>query len=385
MLGNKSKCLILILLVTLAFIGCSKGKDKEKSTVAKPALLVEVDKATQADIVEGVDVTGALSAKFQSDVRAEFAGAITDVYVPEWVHVQKGTPLARQDTNELDLMLHRGEAALDVAKANALQAVAGRNRAEREYERFLKMKDAGLVTQQMLDDITTEKEAANARLAAAEAGVKAAERELLQGRAHIAKGIIRSPMNGIVSLRNVNPGDLVGDMGGTKVLFKVVDPSILDLTVTAPSKEMAVIRVGQPLPFSTDAAPGKIFSGKVKVINPTVSETDRSIKVIAEVENSSGELKPGLFAKGRIITGTRKGILQVPRIALLSWDVVKKQADVFVINGDVVARKTIRTGVVLTDFVEVVSGLTLGDQVVTRGGFNLKDKDRVRVIQSSGR
>jgi membrane fusion protein, multidrug efflux system len=385
MLGNKSKCLILLLSVTIAFFGCSKGTDKEKSTVTKPALVVEVDKAIQGDIVEGVDVTGSLSAKFQADVRAEFAGAITDVYVTEWVHVQKGTPLARQDTKELDLMLQRGEAAVDVAKANALQAIAGKNRAEREYDRFLKMKEAGLVTQQMLDDITTEKEAANARLAAAEAGVKAAERELLQGRAHIAKGVIRSPMNGVVSLRNVNPGDLVGDMGGTKVLFKVVDPSVLDLTVTAPSKEMAVIRVGQPLHFSTDATPGKIFSGKVKVINPTVSDADRSIKVIAEVENSSGELKPGLFAKGRIITGTRKGVLQIPRIALLSWDVVKKQADVFVVDNDVVTRKTIKTGVALTDLVEVTSGLGVGDQVVTRGGFNLKDKDHVRVIQSSGR
>jgi RND family efflux transporter MFP subunit len=385
MLGNKSKYFIMMLLVVLTFFGCSKGKDKEKSSVAKPAVSVEITKAIQADIVEGVDVTGSLAAKFQADVRAEFAGAITDVYVTEWVNVQKGTPLARQDTKELELMLQRGEAAVDVAKANSLQAVAGKNRAEREYARFLKMKESGLVTQQMLDDITTEKEAANARLAGAEAGVSAAERELLQGRAHIAKGIIRSPMNGVVSLRNVNPGDLVGDMGGTKVIFKVVDPGILDLTVTAPSKEMAVIRPGQPLQFSTDAVPGKTFSGKVKVINPMVSETDRSIKVIAEVINSSGELKPGLFAKGRIITGTKKDVLQVRRTALLSWDVVKKQADVFAVNGDVVMRKTIKTGAVLTDLVEVVSGLVAGDQVVTRGAFNLKDKDQIRIVQSSER
>jgi RND family efflux transporter MFP subunit len=385
MLGSKYRCLFMTVLVVLTFLGCSKWDDKKKANVVKPAVSIEVSKAVQTDIVEGVDVVGALSAKFVADVRAEFAGAVTDVYVTEWVRVQKGTPLARQETKELELMLQRGEAAVDVAKANTLQAVAGKNRAEREYGRFIKMKEAGLVTQQMLDDVTTEKEAANARLAAAEAGVKAAERELLQGRAHIAKGVIRSPMNGVVSLRNVNPGDLVGDMGGTKVLFKVVDPSVLDLTVTAPSKEMAVIRVGQPLHFSTDATPGKIFSGKVKVINPTVSETDRSIKVIAEVENSSGELMPGLFAKGRIVTGMRKNVLQVPRTSLLSWDMVKKQADLFVVNNSVVKRKTISTGAVFTDFVEVKSGLEAGDQVVTRGGFNLNDGEKVNIVQGSGR
>jgi RND family efflux transporter MFP subunit len=266
-----------------------------------------------------------------------------------------------------------------------LQAEVGRNRAEREYARFVKMKEAGLVTQQNLDDMATEKDAANARLAAAGAALKAAERELMQGHAHLAKGIIRSPMDGVISLRNVNPGDLVGDMGGTKVLFRVVNPRILDLTVTAPSKEMNAICVGRPLVFSTDAIPGKTFSGKVMVINPTVNEADRSIRVVAEVRNDSEELKPGLFAKGRINTGTRRGVLQAPRTGLLSWDVVKKEADVFVLNGDKVQRRTIQTGAVSTDLVEVTSGLETGNRIVTRGGFNLKDGEVVRVVQGSGR
>jgi RND family efflux transporter MFP subunit len=374
----------LCLTFVIALAGC-KAKGQAKNVAEKSAVSVEVAKVTAADITEGVDVVGSMSAKFQADVRAEFAGAVSDVYVTEWVRVKKGTPLARQDTRELELMLQKGEAAIDGAKANVLQAEVGRNRAEREYARFVKMKEAGLVTQQNLDDVSTEREAASARVEAAKAVLNAAERELMQGKTHLSKGVIRSPLDGVISFRSVNPGDLVGDMGGQKVLFRVVDPRSLDLTVTAPSKEMASIHVGQPLVFTTDALPGKTFSGRVTTINPVVSDADRSIRVVAEVRNDSEELKPGLFANGRIVTGSRKGVLQVPRTGLLAWDVMKKQADVFVLSGDKVQKKTIQTGIVTTDLVEVASGLQGGDQVVTRGGFNLKDGDTVKVVQGDGR
>jgi len=188
----------------------------------------------------------------------------------------------------------------------------------------------------------------------------------------------------VVSQRNVNVGDLVGDVAGNKVLFHIVDNRLLDLTVTAPSKEMGKVRLGQALSFSTDAIPGKTFSGKVTFINPAVNEADRSIRIVAEVRNDSEELKSGLFVKGRIITGERTGVLQVPRVALLAWDVVEKKADVFVAREEKAERRAIRTGAVSVDSVEVVSGLASGETVVTRGGFNLKDGDTIVVVQGSG-
>ena len=119
-------------------------------------------------------------------------------------------------------------------------------------------------------------------------------------------------------------------------------------------------------------------------INPVVNEADRSVKVIAEVENVSEQLKGGLFVKGRIITGKRTGILRIPRAALLSWDVAGKKGDLFVVNGEIANRRTVQTGSVMGDFVEITSGLAPGEPVVTRGGFNLKDGDRVKVTQVNG-
>jgi multidrug efflux pump subunit AcrA (membrane-fusion protein) len=74
----------------------------------------------------------------------------------------------------------------------------------------------------------------------------------------------------------------------------------------------------------------------------------------------------------------------IPRVALLSWDVAGKKGDVFVVKGDIANRRTIQVGSAMGDFVEVTSGLAPGDSVVVRGGFNLKDGDRVNVIQVNG-
>jgi RND family efflux transporter MFP subunit len=291
--------------------------------------------------------------------------------------------LARLDTREIQVFLQKAKAAVEVAKASRLQAEVAANRADREYERALKLKEFGLITQQNLDDARTEQQAAYARIEAAKAQIKVAEEDVRQAETRLSKAVIRSPMDGIVFLRNVNVGDFVGEMGA-KPMFRIVDNRVLELTVTVPSGEMASVRAGQPLAFSTMAIPGKSFQGKVMFINPVVNEADRSVKVVAEVDNTGRPLKGGLFVQGRIITGQRTGVIKVPRMALLTWDVAGKKADLFVVEGGIARRKTVHTGNSSGDMVEVDSGLPAGALVITRGGFNVKDGDKVAVTQVNG-
>ncbi len=376
----------LLLTLCIGFSGCSgKGDSKniDGKTAGRPPVAVEVAKAEMVEYTDGIDVVGSLSPKFLADVKSEYVGIVTEVYVTEWVRVKKGTPLAKIDAREMEIVLQKSRAAMETAKANLLQAEVAGNRANREYERLLKLKEYGLVTQQNLDDGLTEKEASTARIEAARAQLRAAEEDLHHTQTRLSKLIIYSPMDGVVSLRNVNVGDLVGELGG-KPMFRIIDTRKLDLTVTVPSNEMDAVRIGQSLTFSTDAIRGKNFTGKVMFINPVVNEADRSVKVTVEVENVSEQLKGGLYVKGRIITGKRTGILRVPRVALLSWDVAGKKGDLFVLKGDIVNRRTVQTGSVMGDFVEVTSGINPGEPVVVRGGFNLKDSDRVNVTQANG-
>ncbi len=377
----------VLLTLWMICLGCSdKGvsKNTDEKTVGRPPVAVEVIKATTTDFTGGIDVVGSLSPKFSADVKSEYSGIVTEVYVTEWVWVKKGTPLAKIDTREMEIILQKARAAVETAKANLLQAEVAGNRANREYERLLKLKEFGLVTQQAVDDGLTEKEASAARIAAAGAQLKAAEEDLQHTQTRLSKTIIRSPMDGVVSFRGVNVGDLVGEMGSPKVMFRIINTQILDLTVTVPSGEMGALRIGQPITFSSDAIPAKTFTGRVMFINPVVNEADRSVKVVAEVEDISEQLKGGLYVKGRIITEKRTGILKIPRIALLSWDVAGKKGDLFVVKGEIANRRTVQTGSVMGDFLEVTSGLASGDPVVVRGGFNLKDGDRVNVTQVNG-
>jgi RND family efflux transporter MFP subunit len=283
----------------------------------------------------------------------------------------------------MEILLQRASAAVEMAKATLLQAEVAGNRANREYDRQVKLRERGVVTQQALDDSLTEKEASAARIEAARAQLKAAEEDLRHTQTRLSKTTILAPMEGVVSSRGVNIGDLVGEAGSQKIMFRIIDTRILDLTVTVPSVEMGMVRVGLPLTFSTDAIPGETFTGKVMFINPVVNESDRSVKVTAEVKNVSEQLKGGLYVKGRIVTGKRTGVLRVPRGALLSWDVAGKKGDLFVVKGEIVNRRTVQTGAVMGDFVEIVSGLAPDEQVVVRGGFNLKDGDRVNVTQGN--
>ena len=374
----------MLLALSIGFSSCSgreEGKNQDEKKGGRPPVAVEVAKVEVADHSEGIDVVGSLAPKFAADVRSEYAGIVTEVHVTEWVRVKKGTPLAKIDSREMEILLQKASAAVEMAKANLLQAEVAGNRANREYGRQVKLKELGVVTQQALDDGLTEKEASVARIEAARAQLRAAEEDLRHTQTRLSKTTILSPMEGVVSSRGVNIGDLVGEAGSQKIMFKIIDTRILDLTVMVPSVEMGRVRVGLPLTFSTDAIAGETFTGKVMFINPVVNESDRSVKVTAEVKNVSEQLKGGLYVKGRIVTGKRTGILRVPRGALLSWDVAGKKGDLFVVKGEIANRRTVQTGAVMGDFVEIISGIVLDEQVVVRGGFNLKDGDRVNVTQ----
>jgi len=95
-------------------------------------------------------------------------------------------------------------------------------------------------------------------------------------------------------------------------------------------------------------------------------------------------LRGGSFVKGRVIVATRPGVLQVPREALLSWNVEQQTAEVFVVKGDQAEKRAVMLGATSGETVEVVSGLAVGDQVITRGGLSLGQGDRVAVTKGSG-
>ena len=371
---------VAVLAALLAAAGCSskEGVGNAKAVqAAKPAVSVDALIAATGDVAEGIEVIGTLSPKYQAEIKPEYGGVVTHVYVNDWAKVRKGAPLLKVDTREGEVLLQKAKAALEMAKAGQLEAEAAVARADREYDRAVNLQESGLLTRQGMDDARTQKEAAAARIAAAKAQVAVAGEDVVHATTRLSKAVIRAPFDGTVAERMVNEGDLVGEM--QKVVFRLVDNRLLELTVNVPSTEMAALRVGQPVRFSTDAFPGREFGGKVAHINPSVSPGDRSVRVIAEVPNVPEVLKGGLFVKGRIATGVRKEVVLIPRTALLSWNVAARKGEVFVVDNDVARRRGVATGAVQGDRVEIPSGLRPGETVVDRGAFLLSDGDAVKV------
>jgi RND family efflux transporter MFP subunit len=373
-----SCCVVAVLLCTLSACGKSDAK-KDGAVTVKPPVAVETRAAENFKVQDSIEVTGSLEPKFSVDVKTQIPGLVRQVMVTEWLHVKKGQPLARIDIAETEATAKRAEAGVTSAKANLTQAQVAANRAEREQARIVKLKESGLATQQALDDARSETEAARARVGVAAAQIHIAEEEVRQAVARQSKGLVVAPIDGVVALRDVNVGDLASDAAAAKPIFRIVDNRLLNLTVTVSSADSGRIRVGQPLEFSVDSQPGRAFTGKVMYINPELSAADRSLKVIAEVRNVPEVLKGGLFAKGRIVTGTRPQVLQVPRSAIGAFDVQAKKGVIFVADNGVVHKRDVQSGVISGDMVEVMSGLKAGEQYVVRGGFNLKEGDRIAV------
>ena len=367
---------VIIVGATL-MVGACAGASSESTAPAtaakeagRPPVAVSITPASRADLQESVEIVGTLAPKFSADVQSEVTGTVTAVYVTEWVPVRKGDRLARLDTTET-------EAGIAALKAMEAQARVAESRAKRESERAQQLQKYGLITPQAFDDAKSAVDAAEAATAASQAQTRTAE-------ARLAKSTLVAPIGGVVALRAVNVGDRVENMGGNGPLFRIVDNRLLDLTVSVPSSRLSAVKVGQPIEFTTDSLPGRPFTGKVMFINPTIDAASRSAKVVVEVPNPDGQLKGGAFVKGRVVVSNRPGILQVPREALLNWNLEQQTAEVFIARGDKAERRVVKTGQSNGVTVEVLSGLDEGDPVVTRGGYSLQPGDRVAVVKGEG-
>jgi RND family efflux transporter MFP subunit len=262
-----------------------------------------------------------------------------------------------------------------MARAQLLQAKVDLSRTKREWERACKLKEGGLVTGQDLDERKTAQESAEARTVLCQAQISQAESQVAEARSFLNKTVIRAPIQGIVHERKVDTGDWV-DKG--TLLFSIVDNRILDFTANIAAADLHQIREGQAIIYTVDGLPDKNFNGRVKRINPMVSASDRTGRVQAEVDNRDGVLKGGAYARGRIIIEDKPQVLALPKTAFIGRDLGKNSGRIFVLQEGGVARtREVATGLEDQNMVEIRSGLEQGEKVVNRGGFNLRDGDRV--------
>jgi membrane fusion protein (multidrug efflux system) len=197
-------------------------------------------------------------------------------------------------------------------------------------------------------------------------------------RVQLEKAHIVAPFSGIVGLRRVSVGEYI-TAGQALVNLEAIDPVKADFRV--PEKFLPAIRVGQTIRIKVDAFPDESFEGKVYAIDPRLDVTGRSLVVRATVPNRDQRLRPGLFARISVLLQLKEDALSVPEQAIVPQG--DSQFVFKIVDGKVQLTKVI-TGTRREGRVEIVEGLSAGDQVVTAGQLKIRDGAAVSIANGTG-
>lgn len=360
---------------------------------------------TDASATGNLTVTASASGTLQPtksvDVGSELSGTLASVLVQENDRVKKGQLLAQLDTAKLKDAVTKSQAAVAAADAKVAQATATVAEAKASLARMRRVSElsGGKVPAK------TELDTAAATLQRAVANETSARAEVAQARAtlksdetNLSKATIRSPVDGVVLTRKVEPGNTVVAAMSTPVLFVLAeDLTRMELQVKVDEADVSSINPGQPANFTVSAWPGRTFPATIQRVGLGATTTDNVVtyKTILKVTNDDLALRPGMTATATITTAQRENVLLVPNAALRFTppvnatpkassgilgsllpqppEIPKKsvanpggQSQVWVLDNHVPRALAVKTGVSNGRYTEILGGeLKAGMQVIT--------------------
>ncbi len=310
------------------------------------AVPVEVATSTRRSISSFIETNGTLEAENEVDLVARTSGPIVDLRVEEGDAVRKDQMLARIDEVE-----HRAE--LEIARVTL-------NEARQSYARARTLNAENLLSSEGYEQAESGFETARAQVEA---------REILLGYTRI-----RAPFAGLIVARYIK---LAEQVGPNTPLFRISDFDPLLCPVQVPERSLPLLRKGQRAYLTVEPYPREKFDASVLRISPVVDAATGTIKVTLQI-SAADRLRPGMFSRVFIETATRENAVVIPKAAL-SLDSIGDT--VFVADGGTVSRRDVALGFEEGDFVEVVSGVTVGEQVVVVGQDGLSDGTPIQVLE----
>jgi HlyD family secretion protein len=278
--------------------------------------------AERGNLTVTVTATGTLEPTNQVDVGIEVSGTIKTVEVDYNDRVKVGQVLARLDTSKLEAQVLQSTAALESARAKVLQTRATAQEAAIQLARLTQVWESTggeSPAQHDLDVARAALERARADEASANAVVSQAQATLDANRTDLAKAVIRSPINGVVLRRSVEPGQTVAATLQAPVLFTLAeDLTQMELQVDVDEADVGQVRQGQQATFTVDAYPDRTFPARITLVRYG-SETVAGVvtyKAVLKVDNSSLSLRPGMTATAAITVKQVENAVLVPNAAL---------------------------------------------------------------------
>lgn len=273
----------------------------------------------RGDIRVAISATGTLSAISTVTVGSQVSGQVTDVLVDFNDRVEKGQVLARIDPSTYEAQIEQGSAQIASAQAQLRQAQATFANARADHARKAELGRQKLVSQADVDLARTAMQQAQAQVNSATAQIRQQTASTQTTRVNLQRTVIRSPVDGVVLTRKIEPGQTVAASLQAPELFTIAeDLRKMKIELAVDESDIGQVKVGQPVGFSADAFPDRQFRGVVEQVRLASTTTNNVVTypVVVAVDNSDGTLLPGLTVNAEIEVSKRSGVLKVANAAL---------------------------------------------------------------------
>lgn len=351
-----NKILLTSAALALILFGACSGADKsEKDSKQDTAPVVKTMQVNDREVNQIGNYTATVEPELINNISSSAPNRIKQILVDEGMRVSAGQLLVVMD----DINTTSYRLQLDNAKANLRNI-------EVDYNRALELYKIGGGTKQQVDQMETQ-------LVNAKNAVASAERTL---RNMNENTVLTSPISGVVTARNYDPGDMTGSLP----ILTVARTQPVKIIVNVSESELSKVRRGMPAIVTFDTYGNEIFNGTVTLVSPTVDHASRTFGVEVTLSNSDNRILPGMFGRVELSLGTAR------RVVVPDKAVVKQPGSgnhyVYVYNADgTVSYNKVELGQRLGDSYELISGVEPGSTVVVSGQSRLANGMKVKVTK----
>lgn len=321
-----------------------KGKGDEKVIIN-----VEAEKIVTSDALSVFKTTTLLAADLESDVTSKSSGIVLQINVEVGDKIEAGEVLAVLES--------------DVQQLRMQSATANYQKSMHNYDRAKTLLKKGLANQESVDNLKFETRSLKTSLDQAQLDVEFTQ--------------IKAPISGVITQRNIKKGNLIQV---NTAVYNIVDFDSLQAIINVPENKWGLFKQGLTALFDF-ASFDRIVTGKILRIDPVVDSSTGTFKVVLSLDKAGSNLtglRPGLFGKTKIVLDKHANVPMLSKNALIRED---DKSYVFIINDDKsVSKTTVTLGYEMDDSIEVLTGLSVDQQVVTTGKNNVSEDSKVEVI-----
>ncbi len=376
--------LVVGILASVSWFAMGRGSE---------VVLVSVEPTSTRTIIQTVNAIGKLQPEYMVKITSEASGEIVFLGVRDGDTVKAGDLLVRIQPDLVQTQLEQSTAAAESARMAININKADMDRAEADLKRISELYKKDYATREELDRAKATYEMASARYAQSKASYEQARGQLRQTQASASRTTITSPMAGVVTYLAVERGEKVvgtATMEGTEIM-RIANLDVMNAWVDVDENDVALLSVGDTARIRVDALPDTTYTGIVYEIShsPKTSGAGTQEEVVnfqvrIRLSNPDPRMRPGMSVSVDMETETRTNVVAVPIQAVTvkkqegapeeDWRVEDRtegrrrkepESMVWVTDGSTVRARVIKTGISDQGYIEVLSGLKIGDRVVT--------------------